>query len=498
MRKIDLEAFFELIKRFNSSPSDEKEKEIIKHYIENLSPEDSELMSSESAAEYSDEDNWRMLYLNTDLIAFLAINSPDFDNMYFRGEHKIINYTEFYNISYLVRYANIYPSQYHDELLFAMAEELEGISLERLIQQAINEGDEEEIGDGDEMSLCEWSFYDMLEEMSQKEVSQIIEILKVNRKTKRILVKYVIEKNTTKFVDTITLLSPAKYETAALVAKVWYYIRMLASFLSNQDIQPSDRIHFILENKYILLNEADTKMNYAILEGIDMEETEDDASLPNLDYHYMYQSVMRFFFACIYLHHNFLELKINIDAVERVQKFISLCEHTKKIEASILKEEIDIRTYTGETVEILELFKDKFITELVIPENIKRKKSKNEYFCYVAKGGKMNEERCRRLYRALVDKSLLKWDEETYFSFMYRMCPDYAPQRDDPSSISWQGQSRELFSLIWEYYEGTTKIWEKTKNFFHDINGIPPKINGAKNQATSPSTRMQGIFNSLK
>lgn len=104
MRKIDLEAFFELIKRFNSSPSDEKEKEIIKHYIENLSPEDSELMSSESAAEYSDEDNWRMLYLNTDLIAFLAINSPDFDNMYFRGEHKIINYTEFYNISYLVRY----------------------------------------------------------------------------------------------------------------------------------------------------------------------------------------------------------------------------------------------------------------------------------------------------------------------------------------------------------------------------------------------------------
>ena len=146
----------------------------------------------------------------------------------------------------------------------------------------------------------------------------------------------------------------------------------------------------------------------------------------------------------------------------------------------------------------MELFKDKFITELVIPENIKRKKSKNEYFCYVAKGGKMNEERCRRLYRALVDKSLLKWDEETYFSFMYRMCPDYAPQRDDPSSISWQGQSRELFSLIWEYYEGTTKIWEKTKNFFHDINGIPPKINGAKNQAISPSTRMQGIFNSLK
>lgn len=106
MRKIDLEAFFELIKRFNSSPSDEKEKEIIKHYIENLSPEDSELMSSESAAEYSDEDNWRMLYLNTDLIAFLAINSPDFDNMYFRGEHKIINYTEFYNISYLVRYSD--------------------------------------------------------------------------------------------------------------------------------------------------------------------------------------------------------------------------------------------------------------------------------------------------------------------------------------------------------------------------------------------------------
>ena len=186
MRKIDLEAFFELVKRFNYSPSDEKEKEIIKHYIENLSPEDSELMSSESAAEYSDEDNWRMLYLTTDLIAFLAINSPDFDNMYFGGEHKIINYTEFYNISYLVRYANIYPSQYHDELLFAMAEELEGISLERLVQQVVNEGDEEEIGDEDEMSLCEWSFYDMLEEMSQKEVSQIIEILKVNRKTKRL------------------------------------------------------------------------------------------------------------------------------------------------------------------------------------------------------------------------------------------------------------------------------------------------------------------------
>ena len=87
------------------------------------------------------------------------------------------------------------------------------------------------------------------------------------------------------------------------------------------------------------------------------------------------------------------------------------------------------------------------------------------------------------------------------------ICDEYARKdnrvrvfhkKDTPSPIIWLGTTRELFNLIWEYYEGSTKIWEKTRKFFHDINGIPPKINGAKNQAISPSARMQRIFDSLK
>ena len=137
-------------------------------------------------------------------------------------------------------------------------------------------------------------------------------------------------------------------------------------------------------------------------------------------------------------------------------------------------------------------------TELNIPKSIGKEKKSNEYFCYASGKKEIDEVECRKLYKALADERLLEWNEETCFSFMYRMCPSYTPKKDTPSPIIWLGTTRELFNLIWEYYEGSTKIWEKTRKFFHNINGIPPKINGAKNQAISPSARMQRIFDSLK
>lgn len=144
---------------------------------------------------------------------------------------------------------------------------------------------------------------------------------------------------------------------------------------------------------------------------------------------------------------------------------MGICRRTGKW---ILEEKIDPFGY-ADSVESLENFKKEFLAELNIPKSIGKDKTPNEYFCYASGKKEIDEVECRKLYKALADERLLEWNEETCFSFMYRMCPSYTPKKDTPSPIIWLGTTRELFNLIWEYYEGSTKIWEKTRKFFHDI-----------------------------
>lgn len=441
---------------------------------------------------YTDlEDQKRIDYLDfklVEIMATLAVSYPDFEEKYFRGENPV-NHADFYNWGYQVA-VNFIGCDKHRDFLMAMMSELDTVYLGKLILC--------QEGMGVETSLSEWDFCDMLETMSPREVSQLMELLEVDRETKHRLEKCVSEKKIETFVNILSSLSPTGYGTAAFTTRLWYELTFLRKGIPDilEDTADERRIasvlHSIIENKHIIPNNVVTDMVHSM---------DDQPSVLfqdiNLDYHFIYRQIINLYAILIFLHDNLQYCSTSVESIRRVRKCISAWEYAEELEKKILEEKIEPFGYV-ENIEPLEIFKKKFLAELIIPESIGKSKMSDEYFCHVAGKKEMHEPECRKLYKVLIDEKLLEWNEDACFSFIYRMCPDYTPRRTNPSPIIWLGKPRELFSLIWKYYEGTTKIWGKTKKFFCDANGIPPKINGAKNQVTSLTSRMQRVFDSLK
>lgn len=435
----------------------------------------------------------RMTYLNfklLEIIAALAVNSSDFEKKYLRGYS--ISYTDFYNLSYQVA-ADFMGINTHKDFLLAIGREFDTVSLERLVQA--------HVGMEVECSISEWEFCSMLETMPRKEIVQILELFEIDRETKRKLGTYVIEKKTEIFVDTISSLSPIEYGVTATLTRIWYDIVNFKKIIIDLLEDPEDIIRInkilcsIVENRHIHIEDRVARMFY--LQNDQFKVNSDYSESLNFDYHFLYQKMAQWYAILIYYHNQLLAFNVDIEVVEQVRKYISIWKYARDLEKSILEEKIDPFDYIDD-VKSFEIFKDRFITELIIPQSIGNKKNASEYFCCASGKKELKEEECRKLYKVLVDEGLLKRDENIYFSFMYRMCPNYTPQRNNPSPIIWKGKPRELFNLIWNYYEGTTKIWDKTKKFFLNSANNPLKINGIKNMAVKPTVRMKKIFDIIK
>lgn len=428
----------------------------------------------------------------SEFIAIMTIMSPEVEKAFFRSD-KIIDYADCYNIAYFHECLSICPPQY-DEFIELISKEIESISLEKIISY------EEDI----ETSISEWDFYEMLEKMTPKETSQIIETIEVDRLKKNTLKKYILEKDPDNFVN-IILLNSIEFDRAAWIAQIWYCIVLLKKLLtisSKIDAFSKEHVisilHSLIEDKHLYLDKQPLVDKQSVRSIFDMiEYAENLPSKPlqieNIDYHMIYNNINQILSISIYLHHNFLHLTTNIENTKQVQKYISMWEYTRNLEEAILNKKINLIEHTY-SCKVLEVFKDKFMIDLVIPESIKRKKIAEDFFC---ESGLTTDE-CRQLYDRLTAAELLSRDNETYFSFLYRMSFDYTPERSNPSPIIWKGKPRELFSLIWNYHQNTTKIWEKTRNYFLDSNGEPLKINGVKNQIKSKTARMEKILNDIK
>lgn len=492
-KTIDTKPFWDMRTEVWASLMDMKEEEIAKVYGKYLSPQELQILQDiVREMIWADLNNKeRIDYLDfklVEIMATLAVSCPDFEKKYFKGEHPV-NHTDFYNLSYQVA-VNFIGLDKHRDFLLAMVDEFDAIYLGKLIQY--------QEGADARTSLSEWDFYDMLGTMSSREISQLMELLEVDRKTKHRLEKCMFEKKIEAFVNILSSLSPVGYETAAATTRLWYEITLLKKAIPDLLEGTTDNRHItntlysVIGNKHINSDSMTVEMVYSM-----DEEPTVPFLITNLNYHLIYQRISTLYAVLIFLHNNLQYCSTSVESVRRVRKCISAWEYAEELEKWILEEKIDPFGYS-DSVPSLENFKKKFLAELTIPQSIGKDKNPNEYFCYISGKEEINEVKCRRLYEALADKKLVEWNEDTFFSFMYRMCPGYTPKKGSPSPIIWLGKTRELFNLIWEYYEGSTKIWEKTKKFFYDVNGTPPKINGAKNQATNPSTRMQRIFDSLK
>lgn len=144
---------------------------------------------------------------------------------------------------------------------------------------------------------------------------------------------------------------------------------------------------------------------------------------------------------------------------------------------------------------ILEDFKQRFVCETSYPPSVG--KSKEPKSCY-----RYNEDRCKwqedailYLYHRLVEYGFLEWSEDTLFSFMYRMCPEYKPERSDPSPIVWNGDISTLWTLIYHFHGESIKMDNLTRTFFLKNNGNTfTKYDGGKNSTHSKNLRIMKIL----
>lgn len=429
-----------------------------------------------------------------ELIATLAINSPNFEQSFFRSSSRILSHADFYNLSYYILSLSVLLDKKNKELYSAYNNELISLSLERTILD-IEEHEEE---DEEEETISDWTFFEQLQEMSPKEITLILEMLKTDRETKSILRKYTFKKEADNFINLISTQS-INYNKAALATSQWHRVNLIKTFfskLSKENIDFSDfkeMFKLILNEKFFLIK----KKAYEMINKLFMISINPPKYIKNhsIDHHSSFVKYNLGIKNLILLHRETSHICTNFEAVQQVNILISTWEYTKSLEKNMLYGDIALTdTYDCKA---LEMFKNKFIRELNIPESVGRAKDEKYYYCKSAKKEELSEEKYFNLYKALANEGLLKWDEEVAFSFLYRMCENYKPQRNDPSQIIWQGDTRELISLIWKYHEDTTRIWAKTKKFFLDSEGQVPKTNGAKNQIV-PTERMKKIFDSIK
>ncbi len=147
-------------------------------------------------------------------------------------------------------------------------------------------------------------------------------------------------------------------------------------------------------------------------------------------------------------------------------------------------------------IPVVEEFRRNFIIDLPLPPSCDEKKDTRECFS----GYTMRHEvEMNKLYRSLTNADIISWDEDTYFSFMYRTCTGYRPSNEDAEkmlkSIVWKGELRDLFAMVYHLFYGDTRLWKKCEKFFLNPQGDILKIpKGCINMAKAPSDKMENIL----
>ena len=131
------------------------------------------------------------------------------------------------------------------------------------------------------------------------------------------------------------------------------------------------------------------------------------------------------------------------------------------------------------------------VTESFLPENtLVGAKNPNEYLESNLSPDKWF---CIRLYRALVNANYLSYNEDTYYSFIYRMSRDYKGKKE-PIQIVWLGEPKEIYYFIYRFCNNAaSKMWKKTATFYCLPEGVKLKENGVKNQA-KPSPKIESVL----
>lgn len=485
MKKIDFEEYshfvdwaFNIIEEQNLS--DETEDKVRSLYSDYLSDDFTTYeMSSEEFCTYED-----YCYLSQMAVVLLSyiVCVPGLYNKLFRN-HTLAPY-EFLNVVYFYKTMTVCKGSY-TKLFDLFTDAFRGLSLEKLTQ---NLGDEEILEYED---ISEVYFYDLINNTGSRNVTLIIDQVKAPRETRNNLKNAALDNDEDLFFK-ICRQKDVDFQRAAWIAKIWYsFSKMGAAFSITQKTKsfPQEEYMKLLGDKNLHTDEHSSEMAYNILS---MFSSDDEGAALCMDYYELHRNICMSEGYMVAMHKSLRCLSTNVAAMKELGDFI-------QSEYGSLYDLVTIDNFDTCRYRIcrpLDMFRDMYLTQLQLPPKSSKKKDKHDYYEATRNQDQLS---CIKIYKVLVNNDLLSYDEDTFYSFIYRMSFDYCGDRE-PSQLEWKGKACELYQFIWWFSGdgGDTRLWSKNAKFFNLSNGEPIKTNGVKNQAMALTKRMETVIKALE
>ena len=415
------------------------------------------------------------------LVSYI-VSVPELYKKFFRDD--TLTPSEFLNVVYFYEMMSVCKGSFI-KLIDLFTNAYKGISLEKLVQSV----DEEELADLDDISEVE--FYDSINKFGTRSVTLIIDQVETSRETKNDLKNSVLDDDEDTFFK-ICRQNDVDFKKAGWIAKVWYSFNAMGSLLKalqNNNTFPEEEFSNTIADKNLYSDDFSSEMAYDILSVATSDN--EDAPLC-MDFYELYRNICITEGYIIAMYKKMKSLSTSVKAMKELGDYI-MSEYNNLYEVVTID---NFNTCRYRVCRPLDMFRDMFMTQLQLPLKSGKKKDKREYY---EANRNQDQQSCIEIYKVLVKNDLLAYDEETFYSFIYRMSCDYQGDKE-PIQIAWKGKACELYQFIWWFSGdgGDTRLWSKNAKFFYLSNGEPIKTNGVKNQAIALTKRMEAIIKSLK
>lgn len=407
-------------------------------------------------------------------IAANCICNYNFYKRIFDYKYSFIKPCHIYELTYYL-YIHYRLEAVYKPLEIASAKIINGVSLSRIPSEEL---------DCDECVMSEWAIADILFSINARTACHIISKCDIESSQVAELKKYIIRKDYEGFVSYIIENNVNTFHLQMACALILLGKRYEQE--SNiEDYSPEEMeksIAEVLENPEIELPTGLSNFYTTLLHH------PENLAIENL-VSYMSTFAIQMVQMVKYLKH----YSTAIDAVVEFDKILQ--EHTEMDDSRLSYDDLLNNNIYCVRFPILEDFKQRFVCETKYPPSVGKSKEPKSCYRYNEDKCKWEEDAILHLYHLLVDYEFLEWSEETLYSFMYRMCPEYKPERSDPSPIVWNGDISTLWTLVYHFHGESIKMDNLTRLFFLKKNGdMFTKNDGGKNSTRSKDSKIMEIL----
>lgn len=461
---------------------EQSDEELIVSFCDKYLQQFDEYESSDNSFTYIDA---ARAYYTSLLLVHCTTHINNVDRVLFRDK-ALLTYSEFLNITQYFGYMAHLLHPETQKFFSLFSKEMENVSLERIMQS-------DSIA-SNLFSLSEYGLFDTLCSLGRREQSTLIEFLETDRETKARLKKAIYDGDEETFADTI-IDNNIVFDRCATVGKLYKSIKQQMPLLCDiTHIEGYTRdemvsvVDQIIEDPSLGIEQEESSLLYSLRSYI----TGDMENAPDIDWSYVSKLVYNTEALYVWSHRELSHLSTDARTVSAMNDFIEQSEYYKNIDECLCGG-MSCEEYSNESP-FEQDFRKKFISQLELPHSIQQKKESKDY---INSNRIVDRHYAQRVYSILAEEGLLRYNEDTFYSFVYRLSHDYRGEQE-PGLIVWYGQTRDLYYFLNWYCEGgDSRMWKKMTQFFTTASGEPLKTNGVINQAKTPSIRMEKVISKL-